>query len=123
MVVDESQPIDLDLYYELSPVAWLLAYEWPVHQLAKDFQPNAKPTEATTLLVYRVEDKQGNERVDFMSLTPLLYQWLLLLPEFKSAKLALLAVTENIEIDESSLFNFATQTLQELQNLTIVKPV
>ena len=123
LVVDESQPIDLDLYYELSPVAWLLAYEWPVHQLAKEFQPNAKPTEATTLLVYRVEDKQGNERVDFMSLTPLLYQWLLLLPEFKSAKLALLAVTEDIEIDESSLFNFATQTLQELQNLTIVKPV
>ncbi|MEA1990435.1 MAG: putative DNA-binding domain-containing protein [Pseudomonadota bacterium] len=123
LVVDESQSIDLDLQYELSPVAWLLAYEWPVHQLAKEFQPNSKPTETTTLLVYRIEDKQGNERVDFMSLTPLLYQWLLHLPEFKSAKQALLAVTENIEIDESSLFNFAKQTLKELQGLAIIKPL
>ena len=101
----------------------MLAYEWPVHKLAETFQPNEKPTEPTTLLVYRVEDKQGNERVDFMTLTPLLYQWLLLLPDFKSAKEALLAVTENIEIDENTLFNFAKKTLQELQSLTIVKPV
>lgn len=123
LTVDDTQPIDLDLSYELSPLAWLLAYEWPVHQLAKAFQPNKKPAETTTLLVYRMEDKQGNERVDFMSLTPLLYQWLAKLPEFKSAKGALLAVTENIEIDENILFNFAEQTLQELQSLAIVKPL
>ena len=123
LTVDNAKPIDLDLNYELSPLAWLLAYEWPVHQLAKDFQPNEKTAETTTLLVYRMEDKQGDERVEFMSLTPMLYQWLLLLPEFKSAKEALLAVTENIEIDENTLFNFAKQTLQELQSLAIVKPL
>ena len=123
LVVEQSQLIDLNLHYELSPLAWLLAYEWPVHQLAKDFQPSEKPAETTTLLVYRTEDKQGNEHVDFMSLTPLLYQWLLLLPDFKSAKESLLAVTENIEIDENTLFNFAKETLQELQSLAIVKQV
>ncbi|WEJ62287.1 HvfC family RiPP maturation protein [Thiomicrorhabdus lithotrophica] len=123
LIVDDVKPIDLDLNYELSPLAWLLAYEWPVHQLAKDFQPSEKPVETITLLVYRTEDKQGNERVDFMNLTPLLYQWLLQLPEFKSAKAALLAVTHNIEIDENTLFNFAKQTLQQLQALAIVKPL
>ena len=123
LIVDDTQPIDLELHYELSPLAWLLAYEWPVHQLAKAFQPSEKPSETTTLLVYRTEDKQGNESVDFMSLTPLLYQWLLQLPKSKSAKEALLAVTKNIEIDEDTLFNFAKQTLQELQTLAIVKPL
>lgn len=37
----------------LSPLAWPLAYTWPVHRLSPDFQPDAPPDAATFLLVQR----------------------------------------------------------------------
>jgi hypothetical protein len=116
----EQAEINLDNQYQLSPLAWLLAYEWPVHEVSADVQPTEKPNSATTLLVYRTEDSDGNEKVDFMNLTPLLYQWLAAFPEFDTAREALLSVTANLQIDETALFDFAQQTLQELQQLAIL---
>jgi len=92
-----------------------------VHEIGETFQPTEKPQEVTTLLVYKTQDSEGNERVDFMTLTPLLYQWLVALPEFESASKALLAVTETLEIEETALLDFAKQSLKELQQLGIVK--
>lgn len=37
----------------LSPLAWPLAYEWPVHQLSPDHQPAEPPAQPTCLVVYR----------------------------------------------------------------------
>ena len=37
----------------LSPLAWPLAYAWPVHRLSVDFQPDLAPSAATFLLVQR----------------------------------------------------------------------
>jgi hypothetical protein len=37
----------------LSPLAWSLAYAWPVHRLSPEFQPAAAPAEPTRLVVYR----------------------------------------------------------------------
>lgn len=36
-----------------SPLAWPLAYAWPVHRLSPDFQPDQAPATATFLLVQR----------------------------------------------------------------------
>ena len=40
----------------LSPVAWPLSYNYPVHQIREDFQPQEIPEEATHLLVWRRHD-------------------------------------------------------------------
>ena len=43
----------LDGVPALSPLAWPLAYTWPVHRLSVEFQPAGPPAAATFLLVQR----------------------------------------------------------------------
>ncbi len=40
----------------LSPLAWALSYNYPVHRIRADFQPDEAPAEATHLLVWRRRD-------------------------------------------------------------------
>ena len=56
----------------LSPLAWPLAYEWPVHRLGPDFQPDAPPPVPTLLLVRR----EADGHVRFSELSPLAYRLL-----------------------------------------------
>ncbi|MCB1698879.1 MAG: putative DNA-binding domain-containing protein [Halioglobus sp.] len=57
-------PVDiLAAVPRLSPLAWLLCYQYPVHHIGPGFRPDA-PTQPTYLVVYR--DRQ--ERVRFMEL-------------------------------------------------------
>lgn len=56
----------------LSPLAWPLAYDWPVHRLGADYLPDAPPAEPTLLLLRR--DAAG--RVSFHQLTPLTFHLL-----------------------------------------------
>lgn len=120
---DNQSEIDLNLEYQISPLAWLLAYEWPVHQLSKDNQPKLIPNQATTLLVYSESAEQ--ERIDFIALTPLLYQWLLSFKPGVSAYDSLLAISEPLlageQIKLEEVLGFAHKTLQDLQSLGIVK--
>lgn len=48
----------------ISPLAWPLAYSYPVHRLSPDFQPQEPPAEMTFLVVYR--DRQ--DTVGFLSI-------------------------------------------------------
>lgn len=61
----------------VSPVAWPLAYAWPVHQLAPDYLPAQAPPEPTLLLVRRGPDL----RVHFHRLSPLTFRLLQRLAE------------------------------------------
>ena len=56
----------------LSPLAWPLAYTWPVHRLSPDFQPDAPPAAATFLLVQR----NAAYQVRFNELSPLSFRLL-----------------------------------------------
>lgn len=56
----------------LSPLAWPLAYQWPVHRLGPDFQPETPPDAPTLLLLRREAD--GNVR--FSELSPLAFRLL-----------------------------------------------
>lgn len=56
----------------LSPLAWPLAYRWPVHRIGPDFQPDTAPPEPTLVLLQR--DTDG--KVQFTALSPLLFQLL-----------------------------------------------
>lgn len=123
--VDEASGLvaDLDHKYTLSPVAWPLAYEWPVHQLSTTFQPTEKPETVTTLLVYRHEDEEGTEVIDFMTLTPLLYQWLVALEQSDSARMAFENVAELHQLTADSLQHAIQEVLNDLVNLNILRAV
>jgi hypothetical protein len=40
----------------LSPLAWPLSYQYPVHRIRVGFQPDTPPDKATHLLVWRKQD-------------------------------------------------------------------
>jgi hypothetical protein len=115
--------------YQLSPVAWPLAYDWPVHRLSSNDQPNQAPKEASTLLIYRTLDEgdmvdtQPIEKIDFIELAPLLYQFLIALESAPSAQVAFEEVAKPYDIPDDQLQEFAEQTLQELVSLNILRPV
>ncbi len=114
--------------YQLSPVAWPLAYEWPVHRLSLRYQPEQVPKDATTLLVYRTLvksdlDEGASEKIEFIELSPLLYQFLVLLESIPLAQTAFEEVAKPYYIPENQLQAFAEQTLQELVMLNILRPM
>lgn len=56
----------------LSPLAWPLAYRWPVNRIGPDFQPVESPAEPTLVLLRRGPDG----RIHFSALSPLLFRLL-----------------------------------------------
>jgi hypothetical protein len=67
--------IDWQQALQLSPLAWPLAYQFPVHKIGPSFMPDEP--EPTQLLVYRDND----DKVEFMTLTGLSYLLLQALSE------------------------------------------
>lgn len=76
-----SAPADIDALLhgtvELSPLAWPLAYRWPVHRIAPDTQPTTPP-EAPTLLLAR---READGEVRFSELSALAFRLLQRLAE------------------------------------------
>jgi hypothetical protein len=68
----DAQGALLDGVPVLSPLAWPLAYAWPVHRIAPDHQPDSPPAEPTLLLVRR----EGDGEVRFSQLSPLAFRLL-----------------------------------------------
>jgi uncharacterized protein len=54
----------------VSPFAWALAYQWPVHRIGPDFQPDVPSGEPTLLLVRR----DAGHQVRFAAISPLVYR-------------------------------------------------
>lgn len=52
-IAPPATAIDLDSALQLSPLAWPLAYTWPVQRIGPAFQPARPPAQPTYLLVYR----------------------------------------------------------------------
>lgn len=61
----------------LSPLAWPLAYAWPVHRIGPEFVPEALPAAPTLLLLHRGDDG----RVRFHQPSPLAWRLLQRLDE------------------------------------------
>ncbi len=49
-----------------SPLAWSLAYQFPVHLMGPDYLPKVPPEQASHLVVYR----NNNDQVKFLNITP-----------------------------------------------------
>ena len=84
----------------LSPLAWPLAYNYPVHRISPDFQPTEE--QPTCLLVARNED----DAVKFYELQPLAYQLLQNLQENPGliANEWLSGVAEQMQVEDKSQF-------------------
>ena len=50
----------------LSPLAWLLSYQFDVHRIGPEYQPDNPPAQITTLLVYR----DRHDEIGFMEINP-----------------------------------------------------
>ena len=64
----------------LSPLAWPLAYQYPVHKIAPAFLPLAVPAQPTFLIVYRNRE----DDVNFIEVTPITYRLLEIIQEHEN---------------------------------------
>jgi hypothetical protein len=103
----------------LSPLAWALSYQYPVHRIQPDFQPAQPPREATHLLVYR----DRRDTVRFMQLndvTRLLLQQLQESPEL-SGREQLRLVAESIRHpDPQRVIDAGAEVLEDLRKRDIL---
>lgn len=83
----------LDEPIVVSPLAWLMSYEWPVHAISNDYQPAEKPGQPTWIVVYR--DQQ--DEVGFMQLNSVTARLLQLLDESGNEEEALLTGGQALE--------------------------
>ncbi len=86
----------------LSPLAWPLAYAWPVHRISPDFRPDTPP-ETPTLLMLR---REPDGTVSFHALTPLTFRLLQRLDAEPGlcGREQLLALATEAGADEPQLF-------------------
>lgn len=100
----------------LSPLAWLLEYRYPVHQIAPDYQPTEPPEHPTWLLVYRNRE----DKVAFMALNAFSARLLALVEtNHKTSGLDLLhrLADEAPHTDRQALITGGEMLLQRLQDL------
>ena len=122
---DESQLSDSPDFLNKTPVlsklAWLLSYQYPVHQISSDFLPTEAPEQATHIVASRAED---NAHVHFTEINPVIARLLQLISENNKQQTGTELLTqianelENPDID--SIINFGIQTLNELHNNNII---
>ena len=109
----------LDRPLQVSPLAWPLAYAWPVQLLGPDFQPDALPDQPTFLLVRRAEDWS----VKFSGLSPLAWRLLQRIVEFPGltgvAQLQGLAV-EAGQVGSSAFFEGGLGLLRQMHEEGVV---
>jgi hypothetical protein len=102
----------------LSPVAWPLAYQYPVHKMGPDYLP-AAPEQPTYLVVYR----NRNDEVKFLEINPVTARLINLVQENPeiTGELALDQIVHEMNHPRPELvFEGGLAALQELQRYGIV---
>lgn len=90
-----------------SPLAWPLAYQWPVQRIGADFQSAEPPSEPTCLLVWR----DAQDKVRFMQLSPFAYQLAARLQASEALEAALHALAQQHGLNADSGYFSNAQTL------------
>jgi len=62
----------LNKHLKISPLAWPLVYQYPVHKIGPDYIPLSAPTPTTFLVVYRNHE----DDINFLEITPITYRLL-----------------------------------------------
>lgn len=103
----------------LSPLAWPLAYQYPVHKIAPAFLPLAAPEQPTFLIVYR----NCEDEVNFIEITPMTYRLLEIIREQEKplAEECLMQVArESNHPDPEAIVAGGLQILKELAEKRII---
>ena len=109
----------LDQCPQLTSLAWPLSYQYPVHQISPDFQPESPPENPTYILVYRDLD----DEVSFIEFNAVSARLFSILQENKnmSGRGALEQIaTELQHPDTAVVVNGGLEILQEWRKLGIV---
>ena len=77
LVVNDPAGDLLEKSISLSPLAWPLIYQYPVHRISPSFLPSIPPAQPTCLIVHRNRE----DDVGFIEITPSTYRLLQLLEE------------------------------------------
>jgi hypothetical protein len=114
---------NLDNLYDqrirLSPLAWPLAYQYPVHKISPAFLPETAPEQATFLIVYRNPD----DEVSFIEITPITYRLLEIIQEHEEVLVAecLKQVAEEANHpNPEMIISGGLQILKELAEKTVI---
>ena len=127
MVAEETIDLDsidpngdlLHAHPVLSPVAWPLAYQYPVHRMGPDYLPPAPPEQPTYLVVYR----NRMDEVKFLEINPVTARLVKLLQENPeiSGELALDQIAQEMNHpNRDVVIDGGLAALQELQGYGIV---
>jgi hypothetical protein len=120
-VVTCNQDLDnlLNRKIALSPLAWPLAYQYPVQKIAPAFLPLEAPEQPTFLIVYRNRE----DDVNFIEITPITYRLLEIIQEHENplAEDCLkLVARESNHPDPELIVAGGLQILKELAEKTII---
>jgi len=98
----------------LSPVAWPLAYQYPVQRISPEFLPEQAPEQPTFLVVYR----DNADDVHFLEVTPVTYRLLELVQEHEGGVVAEACLKQlAIEMQHPQPEQVLANGLQVLQGL------
>ncbi|MCP5019336.1 MAG: DUF2063 domain-containing protein [Ketobacter sp.] len=103
----------------VSPLAYVVSYQYPVHRISADYLPTEQPQVATFLIVYR--DQQ--DEVRFMEINAVTARLLLLLEEhtdFSGADAVNAVASELPHLDKELVYNGGEQALQSLRQSGII---
>lgn len=118
-VADQHLDNLLQARIKLSPLAWSLAYQYPVHKIAPNFLPEQTPALPTFLVVYR----NPNDEVNFIEITPMTYRLLEIIEQSEGIQTdaALRQVAEEMKHpDPQMVMTGGLQILQELAEKTVI---
>jgi hypothetical protein len=104
---------------KLSPLAWCLSYQYPVHLLGPEYQPDSPPEEPTFLIVYR----NRADQVQFMASNAMTVRLLNLISagEMASGRAVLLQLAEEMQHPQpEELVVMGHQLLQQLYQADII---
>ena len=111
----------LDEVPVLSNLAWLLSYQFPVHQISTDFLPEQAGNQTTHIVASRGIDE---EHINFTEVNPVIARLLELISDNKqqlTGKALLTQIANELgNPDIESIINFGIQTLTELLNKNII---
>lgn len=103
----------------MSPVAWSLAYQFPVHKMSADYLPEQAPEQPSYLVVYR----NRNDEVKFMEINPVTARLIYLLEtnEDMSGQQALEQIIQEMQHPNPDIvMKGGLEALQELQSYGIM---
>ncbi len=102
----------------ISPLAWRLSYEYPVHRIGPEYMPDKQPEAPTFLVVYRNRDNE----VKFLEINKVTARLLQLVDEQHTrGRAVLLTMAEELQADDSdSVINYGEGILAKLYSLGIL---